>query len=267
MSLRGLRPKQSLVTFITLQRPCKGRFYFFFMRLPEFFVTALYRGNRIQVSIRGDMNKLDVKPPAIAISPASFLDLQPAARLIVLVPEFEADSAIVARKIRDVAKALESRIQLIGLSKDASHEPSVRRRLVTLSALVEDQTIFVESKVEFGNSWLNAVLPHWHQGDVIVCFAEQHSGFGSKPVHQILQANLNATVYVLSGVQMQKEHSRPVWLSNTMAWAGSIGLILGFFWLQARLIQPAQNGIQSALLYGSLIVEAGSIWAWNNLFN
>ena len=213
------------------------------------------------------MKKLDVIPPAFAVAPASLSDLQPAPRLIVLVPELEADAAILARKIRDVAKALESRVQLLGLSKDAAHEPSVRRRLVTLSAMVEDSTIFVESKVEVGSNWLNAVQPHWHPGDVIVCFAEQRSRFGNKPLHQILQSSLNATVYVLSGVQMQKEYSRPNWLSNALAWAGSIGLILGFFWLQANLIQLTQNGIQTILLYGSLIVEAGSIWVWNNLFS
>jgi hypothetical protein len=214
------------------------------------------------------MKKLDVIPPAFVITPASLPDPQPASRLIVLVPEFEADASILARKIQDVAKALESRIQLIGLSKDATHEPGVRRRLVTLSALVETSTIFVESKVEIGNNWLAALKPHWHHGDVVVCFAEQPSGFGNtQPLHQLLQSNLNATVYVLSGIQIQKEHSRPNWLSNALAWTGSIGIILVFFWLQVSLSQPAQNGLQTALLYGSLFAEAGSIWAWNNLFS
>ena len=106
------------------------------------------------------MKNLDVSPSVLVVSPASLPDLQPAPRLIVLVPEFEVDAAIVARKIRDVAKSLESRIQLLGLSKDALHEPAVRRRLVTLSALVEDSSIFVESKVEFGTNWLNALKPH-----------------------------------------------------------------------------------------------------------
>lgn len=213
------------------------------------------------------MKKLDTQPPAFAISPASLLDLEPASRLIVLVPDFEADAAIVAGKIRKVANALESRVQLIGLSKDVTHEPGVRRRLVTLSAMVEDPTIHVETKVEYGTDWMNAILPNWHEGDVIVCFAEQRSGHGSKPVHQIIRSHLNATVYVLSGIQMQEEPSRPAWLSSTLAWSGSIGLILGFFWLQAKLIQPVQSGLQTGLLYGSLAVEAVSIWLWNNLFN
>lgn len=213
------------------------------------------------------MNKLDVQPAEYNVSPASSTDLQPAGRLIVLVPEFEAEPALVARKIQDVAKALESRVQLIGLSKDAAHEPGIRRQLVTLSAMVEDATLFVESNVEFGNSWLNAVSTNWHPGDVVVCFAGQRVGFGSKPLAQILQSNLNVPVYVLSGIQIQTERKRPAWLTNVMAWSGSISLILGFFWLQARLIQAAQNELQTILLYGSLLAEAGTIWLWNTLFN
>ena len=212
------------------------------------------------------MKNLDVSPSVLVVSPASLPDLQPAPRLIVLVPEFEVDAAIVARKIRDVAKSLESRIQLLGLSKDALHEPAVRRRLVTLSALVEDSSIFVESKVEFGTNWLNALKPHWHAGDVVVCFAEQRSGLLGKPLKQLLAANLNATIYVISGIAAPEKPQRLSWVTSTISWAGSTGLIIGFYWLQAKLAQPPQNWIHTLMLYGSLLAEAGSIWTWNNLF-
>ena len=71
------------------------------------------------------MNKLDVSPPTLTVSPASFSELQPVRRLIVLVPESEVDSALTARKIWELANALESRVQFLGLSKDAEHEPSI----------------------------------------------------------------------------------------------------------------------------------------------
>lgn len=213
------------------------------------------------------MKNLDVRPPAFTVFPASNSELQPASRLIVLVPEFEADTAIVAQKIRNVAKAIESRVQLLGLSNDALHEPGIRRRLATLSAMVEDASIFVESKVEIGGSWVSAIRPYWQPGDVIVCFAEHSSGFAGKPLYQILQSSLNATVYVLSGIQMQKEYSRPNWLSNVMAWTGSIALIFGFFWLQVTLTPSSPDWIHTALIYASIFVEAASLWVWNNLFS
>ena len=211
------------------------------------------------------MNKLDVSPPTLTVSPASFSDPQPVRRLIVLVPESEVDSALTARKVWELANALESRVQFIGLSKDAEHEPAVRRQIVTLSAIVESDKISVESKIEIGNDWLNAVKSEWHEGDVIVCYAEQRSGLTRRPLSQILESNLNATVYVLGGFH-QEVRVRSSWIFNTFAWAGSIGIILGFLWLQSKLGQVSTDWAYSTLLYISLFVEAGSIWAWNNLF-
>ena len=92
------------------------------------------------------MNKLDVSPPTLTVSPASFSDLQPVRRLIVLVPESEVDSALTARKIWELANALESRVQFLGLSKDAEHEPTVRRQLVALSAMVELSLIHISQR-------------------------------------------------------------------------------------------------------------------------
>lgn len=211
------------------------------------------------------MNKLDVSPPTFTVFPASFSELQPVRRLIVIVPESEVDSALAVRKIWELANALESRVQFLGLSKDAEHEPTVRRQLVALSAMVESDKISVESKIEIGNDWLNAVKSEWHEGDVIVCYAEQRSGLTRRPLSQILESNLNATVYVLGGFH-QEVHMRSSWIFNTFAWAGSIGIILGFLWLQSKLGQFSTDWAYSTLLYISLFAEAGSIWAWNNLF-
>lgn len=213
------------------------------------------------------MNKLDTNPPVYIVSPASSADLQPASRLIVLVPDSELDTVLAARKIREVAKAMESRVQLLGLSRDAAHEPGIRRQLITLAAMVADSTIFVESKIEYGKDWLNAVRFHWHRGDVIVCFTEQLSGLSGRSLSRILESNLNAAVYVIAGAGEQKKSVRPVWLYNALAWIGSIALVLGFFWLQVQLTRSPQDSSGTFLLYISLFAEAGSIWFWNNLFD
>ncbi len=211
------------------------------------------------------MNKSDVSSAALAVSPASFPDLQPARRLIVLVPEPELDATFMARKIWELANTLECGIQFLGLSKDAAHEPGVRRQIVTLAAMVGYENISVETKIAIGNDWLSVVRSNWREGDVIVCFTGQSSGLARRPLSQMLESNLNATVYVLSDIQPQEEHLRS-WMVNAMAWAGSIGIIIGFFWLQAKLIQFPKEWAYTALLYISLFAEAGSIYAWNSLF-
>ncbi len=210
------------------------------------------------------MTKYDVRNPDVVFSPASSADLQPARRLIVLIPESEADTAHTARKIWELETALESNIQFLGLSKDATHEPGLRRQLINLSAMVRDDHVSVDSKIEIGNNWLNAVKSDWHEGDVIVCFAEQRSGFVRRPLSQILESNLKATIYVFS-IFPQEEHAQSSWMREAMVWMGSIGIILGFFWLQSKLIQQPQDWAYTFLLYISLFAEVGSLWAWNSI--
>lgn len=211
------------------------------------------------------MKKLDERPPAFDLFPASNPDLRPARRLIVLAPESEEDPAFAARKIRELANTLESRVQFLGLSKDAAHEPALRRQLVTLSAMVGGGNISVESKIENGRHWLDAVQSEWREGDVIVCLTEQRSGLARRPLSQILESKLNATVYVLTDIREWKERPRSGWMPNALAWAGSLGIILFFLWLQIKLSQPPMEWASSVLFYISLFAEAGSIWAWNSL--
>jgi hypothetical protein len=134
-----------------------------------------------------------------------------------------------------------------------------------MSAMVADGNGSVDSKIEFGRNWLGVVKSNWHTGDVIVCFAEQHTGLMKKPLSQILEANLNATVYVLSGLYPLNP-SRPKWLPGAMTWAGSIGIIAGFFWLDVKIAQMPQDWAHTSLLYLSLLVEVGLIWVWNTFF-
>lgn len=212
------------------------------------------------------MNKLDVSPPSLTVSPASFPRLEPARRLIVLVPESDMDTTFTARKIWELANTLECGIQFLGLSKDAAHEPGLRRQLVTLSAMVGYENISVESKIEIGNDWLSVVKSNWREGDMIVCFAGQSSGLARRPLSQMLESNLKATVYVLTDLDQQNEHLRSSWVTTAIAWAGSIGIILGFFWLQSMLIRPPTDWAHNTLLYISLFAEVGLIWIWNSLY-
>jgi hypothetical protein len=154
------------------------------------------------------MNKLDVNFSELDLAPASFSTPQTARRLIVLLPESEVDTALTARKIWELANALESRVQFIGLSKDAAHEPGLRRQIVNLSAMVGDgNNICVESKIELGNNWLSVVKSEWQEGDVIACFAEQRSGFAHRPLSQILESNLKSTVYIFTGLHQEERNS------------------------------------------------------------
>ncbi len=211
------------------------------------------------------MNKFDISSTTLTTSPASFLGFTPARRLVVLVPESLADSAGVARKIWEMANALEGRVQLIGLCKDVALEPSLRRQFVFLSAMVCDGFVSVESKIEFGSNWLKIVKSNWREGDVLVCFAGQNTGLMHRPLSQLIESNLKLNVFVLEGF-FPSNPPRSNLLSSVIAWVGSLSIMAVFFWMQAQIIQLPEIWAQNALMYLSIPIEVGLIWGWNTLF-
>ena len=188
----------------------------------------------------------------------------PAGRLIVLVP-FDSDYAAATRRIWELAVATCTRVLFLGLCQDMAEEPSLRRQLVTISALVGDGRVVAEAKVEIGTNWVNAVKRNYQAGDMIVCFAEQRAGILHRPLSQILESKLNMPVYILSGLYTQDSpQSNP--FAQISAWMGSIGIIIGSSLLQIRIAATPQDWAQTTLLILSVVFEAWLIWVWNSIF-
>ncbi len=218
------------------------------------------------------MHKVGHNPPPLTfpVIPHPDASTQPGnrtgRRLLILVSESEMDIASAARRIWELANAFGSRVQFLGLCADAVQESALRRQLVSLSAMVKDSKISTEVSVEFGSNWVEAVKRNLQAEDMVVCFAEQRTGLTRKPLSQMLESNLKATVYVLSGLS-EPSSPRSSWISAAMAWTGSIGIIAGFFWLQVKLSQLPEDWTHTSLIYLSILIEIGLIWVWNSLFS
>lgn len=212
------------------------------------------------------MATLDSRPlaPSFAIPPDS-VDPGPAHRLIVLMPDLEAESANIAQHVWELAASLGSEIQLLGLCQDAAQESSLRRQMISLAATIQAANVSVESRIESGRNWLDAVKRHWQAGDVIVCFEGQTSGLDRQPLEEVLAENFNTTIHVLDGFTPTSTGNR--WFSSTLVWLGSLGILAGFFWLQVRLVQLHGDWAHTSLLYLSIFIEVGLILGWNSLFN
>jgi hypothetical protein len=212
------------------------------------------------------MDKIKSIPPSLTLSPAPVSGPGPVGRLIVLVPELEWDYIPAMHRIWELADAQSARVLLISLCKDPRQELSLRRALVTFCAMVQDGRISAEAKVEIGTNWVDAVKRNYQEGDMIVCFAEQRVGLLHRPLSQILHSNLNAPLYILSGLYPQNL-SRSNWFSQLIAWIGSIGIIAGSSLLQIRIISLPQDWAQTTLLILSVLVEIWLIGGWNSLFS
>lgn len=214
------------------------------------------------------MNRLGTKlqNSSSSISPLSPSDFVPARRLIVLVPDADVDYAAATHRVWELATDMGARILFVGLYNAASQESSLRRQLVTMSAMVQDSKVSAESKAQFGTNWVDVVKSNWQAGDMIVCFAEQREGLLHRPLSQILQSNLDIPLYILSGLYPQSP-LRLNTLSFIPLWAGLISIITISFLLQIRIMALPQDWAQTTLMILSVIAELWLIWAWNNLFS
>jgi hypothetical protein len=190
--------------------------------------------------------------------------LEPTRRFIVLVPCLESDLTAVTQRVWELANATGAHVKFLGLCNDAAQEPGLRRRLVTMSAIVNYGRVSAESEVEVGSDWVDAVKSRWQAGDTVVCFAEERAGLLRGPLSQVLRSDLDVPLYILSGLYSQND-MRSKWPTQAVAWIGFIAIIFGFFMLQVKISQLEQDWtIVLELL--STAVEFWLIWVWNNLF-
>src|SRR5688572_9915254 len=140
------------------------------------------------VYLRGDMDKIDSVPPSLTFSPTAVSGSESVRRLIILVPDLEWDYIPVIHRIWELANAQHARVLLLSLCTDSKQELSLRRALVILCAMLQDGRIRVETNVEIGTNWVDVVKRNYRTGDMIVCFAEQHTGLLHKPLSHILKS-------------------------------------------------------------------------------
>jgi hypothetical protein len=208
------------------------------------------------------MTKIDTFSPSLAPLPPS--ELEPARRLIVLIPDMESDYLPAIGNIWELANTQHASVLLLGLYKDMSQELSLRRGLITLCAMVQAGHVLAKVQVEMGTSWVSVVKRNYQKGDMIVCFAEQRAGLLHKPLSQILRSNLKIPVHILSGLYTPKP--KPNLYTQIVAWTGFLGILAGFFVLQIKIDQVSEGGLQNILLILSIIPEFWLILAWNGLF-
>lgn len=211
------------------------------------------------------MNKFDVSSPPFAISPASHSGSEPAPRLIVLVPGSEFSNHDLENRIWEIARSLQLNVLLLSLTNDFDEEPRIRRRLITMAAMIKDPFVSTEFMIAPGNDWVGQVKMLWRKGDIVACYANQKVGIMRKALDQILRSSLNMPVYILADLQTVK-NSESTFLSQLFFWLGSLGIVSGFFWVEAQLVKLPQDWAHTVLIYVCVFMEFAFIWLWNSLF-
>ena len=221
------------------------------------------------------MNKLDVSPHIFTLSPTSQLDSstrsasaqrpEPGRRLIVLFPASETDTPDLEHRIWEIARSLHLNVLLLSLTSDYDEEAQLRRKLITMAAVIKDPYVSTDIMIEHGNDWVKQVRKVWMEGDIVACYAGQKVGIMRKSLDQVLKSNLKATIYILSNYQPAVNQNSK-FISQALFWSGSLAIIGGFLWAEVKIVQLPQDWAHDALIYSCVIVEIVLIFLWNSLF-
>ena len=215
------------------------------------------------------MNKLNLRAPSFtnlptvgSVSTIETIEKRPRRLIVLISPEM--DCASLTRRLCKLAAETNSDIQLLGRYKDSTQELALHRELIMAAALIREAKVYVESSLETGTDWLAAVKRNYQVGDIIVCISDQSVGIRRKPLSQILESAFKVPVYILTTTKpMQPPSSLR---AQVVAWSGLVGIIVGFFILQAQIIGLPDNGSKTVLSILILIPELFSIMFWNSLF-
>jgi hypothetical protein len=208
---------------------------------------------------------------SLAIQPARVLSprekLPECRRLLVLVPntDLSADSPL-SQRIWQLASPERVQVVYIAIAGDYASEMGARRRLSLLAAITRDKRVQVETQIVHTSKWAAAVKSIERPGDILLVHAEQRAPkglFGSEPLSSQLGRSLTAPIYLLSGYYQEQADGMIQPLHITLS-AILLGLILiGFFALDAQVIDHLQGAPQQAMLLILLLVEIGAVWVWN----
>jgi len=220
------------------------------------------------------MNKLDVSPHTFTLSPASHSDPSihstsgqrpKPARLIVLFPASETDTPDLEQRIWEIARSLNLNVLLLGLTNDFDEESYLRRKLVTMAAMIKDPNVSTDIMVEHGNDWVKHVKKVWQTGDIVACYAGQKVGLIRRPLDQVLSSNLKGPIYILSDYHPARNPNSK-FISRALFWLGSLGIIGGFLWAEVEIVRMPQDWAHTSLLYLGIFLEIGLLWVWNSIF-
>jgi len=195
------------------------------------------------------------------------VELPPARRLVVLVPDADLDEAALARRMWTLAAPSSLSVLFLGLVRSTPDEPGARRRLATLSALTRDDRVQVNTTLIVATDWFGALRPLLRRDDVIVCHAEQTlSGWrGVRPLANQLCQTLRVPVHALNGFYAG-EPAQPVHpMRRLVFWGGAVVILAGAFLLQLQISALPKNWVEAAFMILSVVAECALIGLWSRV--
>ena len=189
-------------------------------------------------------------------------------RLVVVIPDQVTEPVQFSRAIRNLALPGQKTVVLVMLVNQPDEELAGQRQLVTLSALVNDPRIKVQTAFAWGKSWEKSLGELMLAGDLIVCPAETTLARGlhkNEMLSNALSRCLAVPLYILRGFFPESHSKGRVSWRRLPFWMLIIATLAGFFEFEAvsDLIDKGWPG--QALTIILVLIEFGIIYVLASL--
>ncbi len=209
---------------------------------------------------------LRVSPADIKRDGTSLAAVQ-AKRLVVVLQDAEQE-AVLSSRILELARTRGLGVLLVGIVHEPENEAELRRKLIRIAAFIGDarqrgEALPVEIRMLGGMGWLDSVRCLVRAGDEIACCADWNTGGMRKPLNDVLGGGLMQPVYVFADLRPERETYRKR-LTNVLGWVLSLGSVVVFCLVAARVVMETYGWLQTVLLLGGLALEVGFIYFVNS---
>ncbi len=185
-------------------------------------------------------------------------------RLVIVISEVS-EPATLARRILALTRAEAQMVVLLGVTALSEDEARLRRSLVAVEGFIASEGHRVELRTASGRQWTQGVAALCKPDDQLACYEEVDSTTSWRgPLSDLLVQTLQLPVRDLTD-QVRPTPSKRTFLRPLAAWLGSIAVIGGFLFLQAKIVTTMQDWPQEVVLLLTLGPEVGLIWLWNSL--
>lgn len=193
--------------------------------------------------------------------------LQPS-RLIVLLPESLAGDADFARKIYALAVQSQKDVFYLTLLEKPSNILSTSRRIATMKAITESNTVRVGCTQVPTSRWLEKLREILRPDDTIICHEMQYVKqglFKSLPIAEYLKSTIPNEITMVKGYYKPQKALVMEWVRSAVFWLGSLGILSGFSLLELQITMSLKGASNKLALAAILALEFGAVWIWNRI--
>jgi hypothetical protein len=189
-------------------------------------------------------------------------------RLVILIPDLDAEEARLSRYIWSLAAPRQIEVLLVSLVQVPGDEFHALRRLTSIAAITRDTWVKVDTQVLFGRSWVKAVKPFLGKGDLLVCPSGQTAaaGWGKRvSLETAMSSAIRKPVHVIPSFFQPDTQPKFIWVRRLPYWVGLVIILASFFFLEVDVNHSVTDWAGNVILIGLILVETGLLYWWTSI--